>query len=51
MMKVDVGNALTSLIRGYIPDGFERGKVPIPQCRKDIIIAKFSDFAALIYVA
>lgn len=42
MMKVDVGNALTSLIRGYIPDGFERGKVPIPQCRKDIIIAKFS---------
>ncbi|MFS1435690.1 type III secretion system outer membrane ring subunit SctC [Vibrio lentus] len=43
MLKVDIGNALTSLIGGYIPDGFERGKVTIPQCRKDVIIAKFSD--------
>ena len=41
LLKVDIGNAIKSLTNGYIPDGFEIGKVPIPICRRDVIIAKF----------
>ncbi|NOJ24254.1 type III secretion system outer membrane ring subunit SctC [Vibrio coralliilyticus] len=41
-LKVDVGDALRSLIKGYIPNGFEKGKLAEPHCRKDVILAKFA---------
>lgn len=41
-LKVDIGDALRSLINGYIPNGFEKGELTMPHCRKDVILAEFS---------
>lgn len=41
-LRVDVGDALRSLIQGYIPNGFEKGKLGEIDCRKDVILAKFA---------